>query len=136
MSERIKLSVLSALLLLALVISAFTIANTFQAVRNLQLQNHDVKVGDVSTIRAWMTVPTISRIYHVPEDYVYRSLEITSPTSYRDVTLYEIANRKQLSVDQVIHTIQHTILTYRKLHPGSIIPSRMYLSSKKQKLPV
>jgi hypothetical protein len=136
MSERMKLSVLSALLLFALVISAFTIANTFQAVRNLQLRNHDVKVGNVSTIRAWMTVPAISRIYHVPEDYVYRSLEITSPTSYHHVTLYGIANRKQQSVDQVIHTIQHAISTYRKLHPGSIIPSRMYHSSKKHQSPV
>ena len=113
MSERLKLSFLSALLLLALVISTFTIANTFHAVRNLQLRNHDVKVGNVSTIRDWMTVPAISRIYHVPEDYVYRSLEIASPTSYRHVTLYEIAHRKQQSVDQIIHTIQHAILSYR-----------------------
>ena len=79
MSERVKLSVLSVLLLLALAISAFASANTFQAVRNLQLRNHDVKAGNVSTISAWMTVPTISRIYHVPEDYMYHSLEISSP---------------------------------------------------------
>ena len=136
MSERIKLSVLSALLLLALVFSAFTTANTFQAVRNLQLQNHDVKVGNVSTIRAWMTVPAISRIYHVPEDYVYRSLEISSPASYHHVTLYEIANRKQQPVNQVIHILQHAILIYRKQHPGIIIPSRVYHSSKKHLSPV
>jgi hypothetical protein len=136
MSERMKLSVLSALLLLALVISAFTIANTFQAVRNLQLRNHDVKVGNVSTIRAWMTVPAISRIYHVPEDYVYRSLEIASPTSYHHMTLYEIAHRKQKPVDQVIHTLQHAILSYRQQHPGITMPSRVYHSSKNHLAPV
>jgi hypothetical protein len=130
MSERIKLSVLSALLLLALVISAFTIANTLQAVRNLQLRNHDVKVGNVSTIRAWMTVPTISRIYHVPEDYVYRSLEIASPTSYHHVTLYEIAHRKKQSVDQVIHSLQHAILIYRQQHRGNTTLSQVSHSSK------
>ena len=75
-------------------------------------------MGKVSTIRAWMTVPAISRIYHVPEDYMYRSLEISSPASYHHVTLYEIANRKHQPVDQVIHTLQHAILIYRQQHPG------------------
>jgi hypothetical protein len=130
MSERIKLSVLSALLLLALVISAFTIGNTVQAVRNLQLRNHDVKVGNVSTIRAWMTVPAISRIYHVPEDYVYHSLDTPNHVSYHHMTLYEIAYLKHKPVDQVIHTLQHAILIYRQQHPGIAMPSRVYHSSK------
>jgi hypothetical protein len=129
MSERIKLSVLSALLLLALVLSAFTITNTFHAVQNLQLRNHDVNVGNVSTIRAWMTVPAISRIYHVPEDYVYRSLEISSSASYHHMTLDEIAHRKQQPVVYIIHTLQHSILIYRQQHPGITTPSRMYHSS-------
>ena len=136
MSERIKLSVLSALLLLALVFSAFTIANTLHAVQNLQQRNHDVKVGDVSTIRPWMTVPAISRIYYVPEDYVYRSLEITSPVSYHHMTLYEIAHRKKQPVDNVIHALQHAILIYRQQHPGTATPSRMYHSSKNHVAPV
>jgi hypothetical protein len=136
MSERIKLSVLSALLLLALVFSAFTIANTFHAVRNLQLRNHDVKAGNVSTIRAWMTVPAISRIYHVPEDYVYRSLEIASPVSYHHMTLDEIAHHKQQSVDHVIHTLQHAILIYRQQHRGITILSQVYHSSNNHLAPV
>jgi hypothetical protein len=136
MSERIKLSVLSALLLLALVFSAFTIANTLHAVQNLQQRNHDVKVGNVSTIRPWMTVPAISRIYHVPEDYVYRSLEITNPVSYHHMTLYDIAHRKKQPVDNVIHTLQHAILNYRQQHPGITTPSRMYHSSKNHVAPV
>ena len=136
MSERVKLSALSVLLLLALAISAFASANTFQAVRNLQLRNHDVKVGNVSTIRTWMTVPTISRIYHVPEDYMYHSLEISSPASYHHVTLYELANRKHQPVDQVIHTLQHAILIYRQQHPSITMPSRVYHSSKNHLAPV
>ena len=136
MSERVKLSVLSVLLLLALAISAFASANTFQAVRNLQLRNHDVKAGKVSTISAWMTVPAISRIYHVPEDYVYQSLEISRPVSYHHVTLYEIANRKHQSVNQVIHTLQHAIMIYRQQHPDITMPSRVYHSSKNDLAPV
>lgn len=133
MSERVKLTVLSVLLLLALAISTFAIANTFQAVRNLQLRNHDVKVGNVSTIRAWMTVPTVSRIYHVPENYVYHSLKISSPTSYHHVTLYEIANRKKQPVDQVIHTLEYAILSYRRQHHGATMPSQVNQPSKKHR---
>ena len=136
MSERIKLSALSALLLLALVFSVLSTANTIQAVRNLQLQNHNVKAGKVKTIRAWMTVPAISRIYHVPENYVYRSLEISSPVSYHHVTLHEIATRKHQPVDQVLHTLQHAILIYRQQHPGITIQSRVYHSSKNHLTPV
>src|SRR5215467_3465358 len=109
MSERIKLGTLSALLLLVLAFSVFAMANTFRAVRALQLRNHDVRMGNVSTIRAWMTIPTISRIYHVPEDYVYRSLDITSPAPYHHVTIYEVANRKQKPVNQVIYSLQYAI---------------------------
>src|SRR5689334_10724896 len=102
MSERIKLGILSALLLLVLAFSVFAVVNTFQAVRALQMRNHEVKAGNVSTIRAWMTIPAISHIYHVPEDYVYRSLNVTHPAPNHPVTLYEVANRKQKPVDQVI----------------------------------
>lgn len=132
MSDRFKLTVLSVLLLLALAISAFAVANMFQAVRNLQTRNHDVKVGNVSTIRAWMTVPTVSHIYHVPEDYVYHSLAISSPATYTHVTLYEIANRKKQPVDKVIHMLQNAILIYRQQHPGIIIPSHVTHSTYKK----
>ncbi len=131
MNERIKLVILSALLLLTLVFSVFAMVNTFRAVRTLQLRNHEVKMGNVSTIGAWMTIPAISRIYHVPEDYVYRSLDITRPTSYHYVTLYGIANRKRQPVDQVIRTLQHAILLYRKQHPGITLPPSAKHSSHK-----
>ena len=132
MSERAKLSVLSALLLFALVFAAFTAANTVQAVRNLQLQNNGIRVGNVSTIRVWMTIHAISRIYHVPEDYLYRSLDISRTTSFHHATLYEIASRKQQPANQVISTIQRAILTYRKEHPpGKSTPTRAHHSSIK-----
>jgi hypothetical protein len=132
MNERIKLGILGALLLLVLAFSVFAMVNTFKAVRALQLRNQDVKVGNVTTIRAWMTIPAISRIYHVPEAYMYRSLEINSPASYHHMTLLGIANRKQQPVNQVIHTLQHAILTYRKQHPRITIPQRVKHSFNKQ----
>ena len=136
MSERIKIGILSALLLFVLAFSVFAMVNTYKAVQALQVRNHDVRMGNVSTIRSWMTIPAISRIYHVPEDYVYRSLDITTPAPYHHETLYEIANRKQKPVDQVIYTLQHAILLYRKQHPGITLPPRAKRFSNKGQLPV
>jgi len=136
MSERIKIGILSALLLLVLAFSVFAMVNTYKAVQALQLRNHDIRMGNVSTIRSWMTIPAISRIYHVPEDYIYRSLDITTPAPYHHATLYEIANRKQKPVAQVIYTLQHAILLYRKQHPGITLPPRAKRFSNKGQLPV
>ena len=130
-NERAKLGLLCILLLFALLFTAFTAANTLHAMRNLQQQYSSVKAGDVSTIRPWMTIHAISHIYHVPEDYLYRSLDTRDTGSLHHATLFEIASRKRQSVNQVIHTIQHAILTYRKGHPGISTPTPPHRSSKK-----
>jgi hypothetical protein len=122
-SERVKLSFLCLLLLLMLGILALTAVNTLQAVRSFQQQYSAINAGDVSTIHPWMTIHAVSRIYHVPEDYLYSSLHIGSPAVLRHVTLYEIASRKRQPVDQVIRAIQHAILAYRKGHPRFLTPS-------------
>lgn len=103
-------------------IVAFTAMNTYDAVQNLREQYNDVKSGDLSTIHSWMTVHMVSHIYQVPEDYLYQSLHISYPNTYRHTTLYELANHKQQSVDEVIHIIQRAILTYRKQHPNYSTP--------------
>jgi hypothetical protein len=113
-SERTKLSIIGLLLLLILGVLIFTAVNTAQAVHNFQKQYSAVKVGDVGTIRPWMTLHVISHVYHVPEAYLGRSLVISDTTTLRKATLYEIADRKKQPVNQVIHTVQRSILTYRK----------------------
>ena len=125
MSERTKLGLLWLLLLLMLGVLAFTTVSTFQAVRSFQKQNSAVKIGDVSTVHPWMTVHVISHVYHVPEDYLCSTLHIGTPSSVRHVTLYEIANRKKQPVDQVVRTVQHAILTYRKEHPTPTLHTSM-----------
>jgi hypothetical protein len=102
---------------------AFTAASTFQAVRSFQQQYSAVKTGDVNTVHPWMTVHVISDVYHVPEDYLCSTLHIGTPSSVRHVTLYEIASRKKQPLDQVVHTIQHAILIYRKQHPHFLTPT-------------
>jgi hypothetical protein len=116
LSERTKLTLLSFLLLLILGFLAFSAIRTFQAAHNFQQQYSRIKAGDVSTMRPWMTVHVIAHVYHVPENYLYHSLTINNPTLFRHATLYQIAARRRQPVDQVMHTIEDTILIYRKEH--------------------
>ncbi len=117
LSERAKLALLCLLLLLVLGCLVFTTVSTVQAVRHFQQHSREVKAGDVSTIDSWMTIHGVSRIYHVPENYLYRSLHISNPRSFRHVTLNEIAHRRRQPVGQIIHTVQCTILAYRRQSP-------------------
>jgi hypothetical protein len=131
LSERTKLSLLSFLLLLILGFLAFAGIRTFQAVRNFQLRYSEVKAGDVSTMRPWMTIHAISHVYHVPENYLYRSLRLNKPTLSRRATIYQIATHQRQTVDQVIRTIQHTILAYRKHHSSFVTPALTQPSDSK-----
>ena len=123
LSERIRLALLCLLLACTLGLLVYTCVNTFQAVQNFQYQYNEVKEGDVSTIHPWMTIHVISRIYHIPEDYLYQSLNIPSVEPLGHATLYDIASHKKLTVNQVIHTLQYAIISYRKKHPGSPTPA-------------
>lgn len=116
LSERVKLGLLCLLLLLTLSALAFTTANAFQAARSFQRQYSAVKSGDVNAIHPWMTIHVVSSICHVPEGYLYRSLGMKYSVMLRHATLYELADRKHQPVDQVVRTVQHAVLTYRKEH--------------------
>src|SRR5574340_604256 len=109
MSERARLGLLCLLLLLMLGFVAFGATSTIQAVQRLQQQNAAIKTGDVNAVRPWMTVHVISRIYHVPENYLYRSLNIDRPDLYHHVSLDQIASKQRRPVSWVIHVIQRAI---------------------------
>ncbi len=123
LGERAKLGLLCVLLLLMFGIVAFTAENTLRAAQSLRQQYSAVKAGDVSAIRPWMTIHVISHIYHVPEDYLYRALNIDNPGLFHHATLNKIANRKREPGERVIHTIQLAILAYRKAHPQILTPT-------------
>ncbi|HEY6542844.1 MAG TPA: hypothetical protein VIZ18_18010 [Ktedonobacteraceae bacterium] len=114
--ERIKLGLLSLLLLLMLGLVCFAAVSTYESVRNFQRQNSALAAGDVSTIRAWMTIHVVARLYHVPEDYLSQELAVGNPEQIRHFTLNQIASSKKQSVSKLIQTVQHAILDYRKTH--------------------
>jgi hypothetical protein len=116
-SRRKQIGLLSILLLLTLLCTVLAAIGAVQSVHNFQQQYNDVRAGNVRGVRPWMTIPVVSHVYHVPEDELCRALSIKKTDPLRRATLYEIASRKRRPVDQVVHTLQHTIQTYRRKHP-------------------
>jgi hypothetical protein len=114
-----KLVVIGVLLCLALGATIFLAAQTVQAIQHFREQHALTLAGNVSvsTIRPWMTIHYISRVYKVPESYLYEQLHITDPKSVRHTSLHSLAARYNRPVDGLIRDIQTAIETYRKQHP-------------------
>ncbi|MEO9057279.1 MAG: hypothetical protein ABI396_03820 [Ktedonobacteraceae bacterium] len=134
LSERAKLRLLLLLLLLMLGFLAFTTATTLQAAQNFQRQYSAVKTEDVNAIHPWMSIHVISHLYHIPEDYLYSSLNISNTATLHHATLYDLANHSRQSPDQVIHTLRYAILKYRKEH-HPIVPPLPLRHTRRQLLP-
>jgi len=117
LSSRAKRIGLGLLVCLALGLTLFFAVRTVQAVQHFQQTHQQVVSGDVRSIRPWMTIPYIARVYRVPESYLLQSLRITDPGSVRHVTLTTLAGRLGLTPDALIYKIQAAILTYRQSHP-------------------
>src|SRR5579863_5003557 len=78
LSVRVKFILVGVLLMLALAATVFAAIATVQAIQGFQQQNSLVRADDVRSVSDWMTIPYIARTYHVPEDYLYQWLHITS----------------------------------------------------------
>jgi hypothetical protein len=119
-NTRLKLFLTGFLLCIALGVVIFCAIQTWQAIQRFQQNRNLMLSGDVSTIRSWMTIPYIARVYHVPESYLDTQLRITNPQDQRKVTLSILATRFNRPVDKIIHDVQQAILAYRKQHPTSL----------------
>lgn len=108
---------MGVLLCLALGATVFCAVQTVKAIQRFQQEQTLVVAGDVRTIQPWMTIRYISRVYHVPENYLYEWLHITNPQSVRHTSLRSLAKRNNQSLDGLIGEIQTAIETYRKQHP-------------------
>ncbi len=115
--SRLKLFLTGFLLCIALGVAVFCAIQTYQAFQRFQ-QSHNLTLsGDVSTIRPWMTIPYIARVYHVPANYLDEQLHLTNPLDQSRASLHTLATRFNRPVDRVIHDVQQAILNYRKQHP-------------------
>jgi hypothetical protein len=127
-SARLKLIVMGMLLCLAVALTVVLAVQTVHAVQQFQQSRYMAQSGDVSTIRPWMTVPFISRVYHVPEPYLLDTLQITDPRSVRHTALYVLALRRHQTPDALVRQVQTAILTYRSQHAPSATPGAGYFS--------
>jgi hypothetical protein len=97
---------------------------TVRAIQDFQQTRTLTAEGDVRTISPWMTIHYISRVYHVPESYLYESLHIVYPQQIYRTSLRSLAVRYNRSLDGLIRNIQTAIKTYRYQHP----PHRSFAS--------
>lgn len=119
MSTRARIIVISILLLLAVGSTVLAATSTVQAFHAFQRQRTLVKIGDVSTVRSWMTVPYIARVYHVPQSSVYSALHLVKKPDSSHMTLSEVAQHSHQPIAKIIQIVQHSILEYRRQHPMS-----------------
>ncbi|HEX8983260.1 MAG TPA: hypothetical protein VF792_10850 [Ktedonobacterales bacterium] len=117
MSARMKQIGMGALLCLTLGLTLLFAVSIVHAIGRFNESRKLSLSGDVRTIRPWMTIPYIARVYHVPETYLLETLHISDPASVRHVTLFSLSSRMGMSTDALIKQIQTAILTYRKQHP-------------------
>ena len=68
---------------------------------------------DVELIRDWMTIPFVSRMYHVPDEIIFDALGIP-PKNNRDKNLKEL-NQEYYSTtnDYVLDMVKTTILAHQ-----------------------
>jgi hypothetical protein len=123
MSTRLKLVIVGILLFLALGTTAIAAGSTYRAVQNFQQQRALVTVGDVRSIRSWMTIPHIAHLCHVPESYLYSSLGIPDTPAYHHATLHALSLRFKRPVNDLISQAQRAIVRYRHQHHRQPAPT-------------
>jgi hypothetical protein len=71
---------------------------------------------DVSLIAGWMTVPYVSRTYHVPPQEIFRAVGVPPQGHERD-SLNELAAASGRSSDEVVAAVRAAVQTSRTAHP-------------------
>jgi len=124
LSVKIRVIFIAILLILAVSVTFLAAHATVSALQDIHQHEILKSQGDVRLIQAWMTIPYIAHIYHVPEPTLYETLLLKgNPTVIRHSTLETIAIYKKQPVDNVIHKVQNSILVYRKAHPHKPVPT-------------
>lgn len=116
LSVRVKSIIVGVLLLLALGLTVYCAVTTVQGFESFQQQKALVAAGDVRSIGPWMTIPYISHTYHVPESYLYQTLNINDAKPLHHATLRVLAAGYHLPINDLIHRVQAAIQTYRQQH--------------------
>lgn len=105
--------VIAALALVLLVTSLFAVRTVRRAVY-WRLHRDEV-------IRPWMSVPYVAHSYRVPPVVLYEALGI-APQSHDRRPIKEIAREQNISLEQLIATLQEAIARERARNPSGLQP--------------
>lgn len=117
LSPKLWRALLVVTVLLALGV-AFVSAN--RAWRTYLLLNAAQTSGELQTsgLRGWMTIGQIAGDYRLPEPAFLSALDLAAETN-RNLSLYDLANRRGRSIFSVVQEVQGVIVTLRKLSPAT-----------------
>lgn len=76
---------------------------------------------DVALIADWMSVPYISRAYHVPEPELYRALGVERE-GRRMRHLHDIAEETGRTPEETVALVRETVQMWQEAHPGPPTP--------------
>lgn len=89
---------------------------SFRHVRERGFRPPPMATIDVTTLRGWMTVPYVARAYGVPEEFLFRELQIPADGN-RNASLLELNRRYRTGAEgQVLRELQEAIERFRRRH--------------------
>lgn len=128
---RVKIVLITILLILSIGATVVAAVAAVQDYQRFQAQNASITTGDVRAIRPWMTIPYIAHLCHVPEGYLYQSLQITGMNPSRHSTLHALAIQYHASADDLVYRVQRAVEDYRQQHqPKPSSPSNWHRPKK------
>jgi hypothetical protein len=110
---RLRLATVSILLCLALTTTVFAATRAVNSFQKFQQAQQMVNSGNVETLDSWMTLPYISRVYHVPQYCLAHYLHITSFEQEYHATLLDLAHAKNIPYNSFRNNMSAYILHYR-----------------------
>ena len=105
----ILLTALLVICLALLLVVTRRAARAYLEVRHLRT----VAAGEAVDVRPWMTIPYIAHVYHVPEEELWRALDLTPTKQERRDPLHVIARHHHRDVHADILTLEARVEALR-----------------------
>lgn len=96
---------------------------SFRHVRERGFRPPPMATADVTTLRGWMTIPYVAVAYGVPEEFLFRALDIPAETN-RNASIVDLNRRYRTGLEgQVLRELQEAIQRFQSsAHPPPAHP--------------
>ena len=109
----IPLAVLLVLAACLLAVVGMRSVRAYQGLRN----EERIRAGELIGVRPWMTIPYIARVYEIPEDELFRLLDLPQTEAHRHLPLQALARQEGRDLDVYIAALNAAI-DARRQTPG------------------